>query len=121
MDSLNDILSSLTPEDINSLKGIADSFFSSQEKQKSDQSPELFGGISPEILMKLSGIMGAINSSDNQRCHLIEALKPNLSQQRQKKADEAMQMLKILDILPMLNLLNSSGDNDDKHRNKSQP
>ncbi|MBQ8783806.1 MAG: hypothetical protein IJZ57_08565 [Clostridia bacterium] len=114
MDSLNDILSSLSPEDINSLKSIADSVFSSDEKQKGSPEPDLSGGISPEMLMKISNIMGAMNSGGNERCRLIEALKPNLSQKRQKKADEAMQMLKILDILPMLNLLNPNGDSNDK-------
>lgn len=114
MDSLNDILSSLSPEDINSLKSIADSVFGADEKQKSQPAPDLLGGITPEMIMKISNIMGAMNSNDNQRCRLIEALKPNLSQRRQKKADEAMQMLKLLDILPMLNLLNLNGDNNDK-------
>ena len=114
MDSLNDILASLSPDDINSLKNIADSIFSNDENPKTQAAPDLFGGISPDMIMKISGIMGAMNSSKNERCRLIEALKPNLSQPRQKKADEAMQMLKILDILPMLNLLNTNGDGNDK-------
>lgn len=114
MDSLNDILTSLSSEDINSLKNIAESVFSSDEKQTSQPAPDLFGGINPEMIMKISSVMNAMNSSENERCRLIEALKPNLSQKRQKKADEAMQMLKILDILPMLNLLNPNGDNNDK-------
>ncbi len=112
MDSINDILSSLSPDDINSLKSIADSIFTTDNNQKSQPAPDLLGGISPEMLMKISNIMGAMKSGDNERCRLIEALKPILSQRRQKKADEAMQMLKIIDILPMINLLN--GDNNDK-------
>ncbi len=114
MDNLNDILSSLSPDDINSLKSIADSVFANDKSSESQAAPDLFGGISPEMLMKISGIMGAMNSGKNERCRLIEALKPNLSRARQKKADEAMQMLKILDILPMLNLLNTNGEGNDK-------
>lgn len=113
MDSLNDILSSLSPDDINSLKSIAESVFGGDEKQNTQPAPDLFGGISPEMLMKISNIMGAMNSGGNERCRLIEALKPNLSAKRQKKADEAMQMLKLLDIIPMLNLLNPNGDSND--------
>ncbi len=114
MDSLNDILASLSTEDINSLKAIADSVFSNGEPQKAQPANDIFGSISPEMIMKISSVMSAINSGDNERCRLIEALKPNLSHKRQKKADEAMQMLKLLDILPMLNLLNLNGDNNDK-------
>lgn len=113
MDSLNDILSSLSPDDINSLKNIAESVFGGDEKQNTQPAPDLFGGISPEMLMKISHIMGAMNSGSSERCRLIEALKPNLSAKRQKKADEAMQMLKLLDIIPMLNLLNPNGDSND--------
>lgn len=112
MDSLNDILSSLSPDDINSLKSIADSVFGNEEKQKSQPLNDLFSGISPEMLMQISGVMSAMNSGSNERCRLIEALKPNLSRARQKKADEAMQLLKIMDIIPVLNLLKTDGDSN---------
>ena len=116
MDSINDIISSLSPEDIDSLKSIADSIFSSQEQTKqSNSAPDFMGGINPDMIMKISGIMNMLNSQGgNERLRLIEALKPNLSRKRQKKADEAMQMLKLLEILPMLNLLNLNGDENDK-------
>ncbi len=115
MDSLNDIISSLSPEDINSLKSIADSIFSSDEQPKEQPSSGFPNGINPEMLMKISQIMSMMNSQgSNERCRLIEALKPNLSSRRQKKADEAMQILKMLEILPMLNLLNLNGDENAK-------
>lgn len=115
MDSLSDILSSLSAEDINSLKSIADSLFSSDGQPKENSSNDFMSGLNPEMLMKISSIMSMMNSqSGNERFKLIEALKPNLSRQRQKKADEAMQMLKIMEIIPLLNLLNSNGDENGK-------
>ncbi len=110
MDSLNNILSSLSQEDINSLRSIAESVFSQDEKAPSQQTEDFGNFLTPDILIKISGIMNMLNNGGNERCRLIEALKPNLSKSRQKKADEAMQILKILDIIPLLNTLNTDGD-----------
>ncbi len=117
MDSINDILSSLTPDDINSLKSMAESIFGSEsqdEKNDSRQPKEqdFDSFISPEMLIKLSSVMNILNSQGSERCRLIEALKPNLSQPRRQKADRAMQILKILEILPLISDLNISGDNN---------
>ena len=115
MDSINDILSSLTPDDIDTLKSMADSIFSSSES--SNQKTESTGSdsfITPEMLIKLSNIMNMMNSSDSGRYRLIEALKPNLSLRRRQKADEALRLLKILEIIPLLTDLNKSGDNNTK-------
>ena len=121
MDSINDILSSLTPDDIDALKSMAESIFSSSESRTADsnnQKNESMGFesfINPEMLIKLSGVMNMMNSSsDSGRYRLIEALKPNLSQRRRQKADEALQLLKILEIIPLLTDLNKSGDNNTK-------
>ena len=54
----------------------------------------------------------AVGSQDSGRYRLIEALKPNLSKERQKKADEAMQILKILEILPLISELYKGGENN---------
>ena len=114
MDSINDILSSLSSEDIDSLKSMAQSIFGSDEQPQpqSKQSPPDMS-VSPEMLMKISSVMNMMNNSHtDDRYKLIEARKPNLSQKRQKKADEAMQMLKVLEILPLITELYKGGDDN---------
>ncbi len=116
MDSLNDILSSLTPDDISSLKEMASSLFAENSDEPNQSQNDIFSGINPDMLLKISNVMNMMNSNKgSERFRLIEALKPNLSKKRQKKADEAMQMLRLLEILPMLNLLNPDGDDNGKH------
>lgn len=120
MDSINDILSSLTPDDIEAVKSMAESLFSSanendSRKEQSDSGDFDFGSfITPDMIFKISSLMNMMNSQKNEKYRLLEALKPNLSARRQKKADEAMQIMKILEILPLIAELNKSGDNDAK-------
>lgn len=110
MDSINDILSSLSDEDIENLKAAAANLFSSQEDEKKETRENSFGSGMPDfssilgnaqMMSKLSSIMGAMNRKD-ERTRFIEALKPLLSEKRRRKADEAMQMLKLFDILPTI-------------------
>lgn len=121
MDNINDIIASLTPEDIEALKATAESVFGHSDSQPHSantkgQPNNPAGGfdmgkmLNPEMFSKLAEMMAAMNSDGGKRCHLIEALKPNLSSERQKKADEAMQILKLLDILPMLTKLTNRDD-----------
>lgn len=109
---INDILSSLTPDDINALKETAESVFglgsTRQENQKHDGFD--FGNINPEMFSKIGSIMSAMNSDGGKRCRLIEALKPNLSPPRQKKADEAIQLLKLMEIFPLIKELMNRDD-----------
>ena len=119
MDSINDIISSLTPDDIKALKDTAESIFGSGQSANDTPPPPPhsekppvggfdLGKLNPEMFSHLGRIMSAMNSDGGNRCRLIEALKPNLSPQRQKKADDAMQILKLLEILPLINELNNS-------------
>lgn len=107
MDSINDILSSLTDDDIENLREAAASLFGNTESdgKKSDSSSAIpdFANIlgNAQMMAKLSSVMGAMNKSDN-RTRLIEALKPLLSDKRRRKADEAMQMMKLMEMLPMI-------------------
>lgn len=115
MDSLNDILSSLTDDDMENLREAAASLFGNTEsdEKKSDSSSampdfsDLLGNA--QLIAKLSSVMGAMNKTDN-RTRLIEALKPLLSDKRRKKADEAMQMMKLMEMLPMITQI-MGGDN----------
>ena len=115
MDSINDILSSLTDEDMENLRAAAESLFSSKE-ETSSQPPS--GSAMPDfssilgnaqMMAKISTIMGAMNKKDD-RTRLIEALKPLLSEKRRQRADEAMQMMKLFELLPTLTQI-MGGDN----------
>ena len=111
MDNIADILSSLSADDISYFKSMAESLFSSDgEKQQSfsQNMPD------PDMIVKISNVVNMMNSSQGgARSRLIEALKPNLSEKRQKKADEAIEFLKLMDILPLLNGL-FGGDKNGK-------
>ena len=116
MDSINDILSSLSDEDMENLKAAAENLFS-QDNGPKEQScgpdfsmpdfSDLLGNA--QMIAKLGSIMGAMNKKD-ERTHLIEALKPLLSEKRRRKADEAMQMMKLFELLPMITQIMGNGD-----------
>lgn len=118
MDNINDILASLTPDDIRSLKETADAVFGTgnpqnqykEQKQNNSFNSDFTSFLNPEMFSKIAGVMNAMNSDGGKRCKLIEALKPNLSYNRQKKADEAMQILKLLELLPLISNLTNKGD-----------
>ena len=59
--------------------------------------------ISPQQLTMVMSIMNKLKSEQNDdRAKLLLALKPHLSPERQKKADNAVKMLKIVSLLPMI-------------------
>lgn len=116
MENINEILSSLSDEDMENLRAAAENLFSSEEKTEKKESfgfggmPDLSNILGNARLMSgISSIMGAMNKTDS-RTRLIEALKPLLSENRRRKADEAMQMMKLFELLPMLTNL-MGGDN----------
>ncbi len=123
---LNAILNSLTPDDIENLKQTAASVLGGMENNKPPrQEPEIkhskqeasqinfddllknmggFGNLGMPDLSQLSAIMPilqAFNSQD-ERLDFINALKPLLSEERQKKADEATKLVKLMSVLPLL-------------------
>lgn len=114
MDNIENIISSLSSEDIEKLTSMAGEFFSSsqsggkesdgaQKKAQSAQSGSPFSGIDPQTVMKIANLIGKLNGSSNDpRCDFLTALKPLLSTERQHKADEAIKMLQLLSVLPYL-------------------
>lgn len=104
MDNISEIISSLSDKDIENLKDVAQSVFGGEEKGESFSDdggiPDL-GSINPEIIGKVSRIISMMNRKDP-RCDLITALKPLLSADRQKRADEAVQILKLINLIPLL-------------------
>ena len=111
MDSISELLSSVSPEELERLKGVAQSLISSSgnsdavappKKDKSDTSLDgissLFGGDTAKML---TTVAKALNQEDD-RTKFIAALKPLLSEERRQRADEAMRFLRLMDTLPLL-------------------
>ncbi len=123
--NINDILSSLSNEDIEMLKGVAGSILnqsdtqSSAQQQKPSQStpqsaPQDRQSLPPQInglnfnsddfamIMKAKSIFDRMNKTSSKNADLINALKPHLSEQSRQKADQAIRILKLFDMLPYL-------------------
>lgn len=115
MENIEDIIASLSDDDIEKLTSMAGEFFSSSQKDENKtseskkgktsapDSANFFSGIDPQTMMKIANLMGKLNSGTNDpRCDFLAALKPLLSRQKQQKADEAIRMLQLFSILPYL-------------------
>lgn len=89
MDNISDIISSLSESDIENIKGMAGKLFSDSD---SDESPLPFD----------LGALGTLAGTEDDRCALIKSLKPMLSEQRRRKADEAIKLLKLASLIPVL-------------------
>lgn len=119
--NINDILSSLSNEDIEMLKGVAGSILnqsdtqSSAQQQKPPQSaPQERQSLPPQLnglnfnsddfamIMKAKSIFDRMNKTSSKNADLINALKPHLSEQSRQKADQAIRILKLFDMLPYL-------------------
>lgn len=119
MDNINDIISSLSDDDIQMLKGIASSILgdsnqnSSSDKQiqpktnSLNNSSNLLSGFNLSqselnMMLKAKSIIDKMNNTSSKNEDLIIALKPHLSEQSQEKADKALRVLKLFEILPYL-------------------
>lgn len=126
MDAINNILSSLSQDDVESLKSLANSllsgastdgpsmdseansnFQSNNNEGKSGDSDSPFSSIDPAMIAKIGSIMSKLNATkDDDRIRLISALRPMLSEKRKTKADEAMKIMSFIELLPELKKLN---------------
>ena len=127
MDNINDIISSLSAEDIEMLKGVAGSILGENTAQSSQPAkPKSNVNSNPgtnanananalaalgdlnlnsddfKMMMRAKGIIDKMNSSQSKNADLINALKPHLSKDSQKNADQAIRILKLFDVLPYL-------------------
>lgn len=102
MDNIGDIISSLSEKDIENLKNAAQSIFGDEKKESPNNSslPD-FSAIDPQLIAKVTKIMSKLNEPDT-RCELIKTLKPFLSGDKQKRADEAMKIIKLIRLLPLI-------------------
>ena len=115
MGSLNDIINSLSDEDIESLKGMASSFFSQQggaekEPPKEKKQSAKGKGESPfdlNSLAKIASLMSVLQSEQKDpRCELLYALRPMLREERQQKVDQAAKMIQLFSLIPKIKELN---------------
>lgn len=120
MDNLNDIISSLSADDINMLKGVASSILGEDnssnnsnvntnvpvQKQNSSNNNALaslgLNSVDFNMMMKAKTIFDKMNSASNKNTDLILALKPHLSPANREKADTAIKILKLFEVLPLL-------------------
>lgn len=114
MDNINDIISSLSPQDIDMLKGVASSILGESGEQnlapQSQQNQNSLSQISGldlnsddfNMIMKAKSIFDKMNSASSKNADLINALKPHLSESSRQKADQAIRILKLFDVLPYL-------------------
>ncbi len=111
---IGSILSSLSSDDINNLKNVANSILGGEktaEEEKTEHKenktnfkmPDLSAIGLPDmsVFENLLPLLSSLNSRD-EREDFICALKPLLSNERQQKADEAMKFIKLLSIIPLL-------------------
>lgn len=104
------LLSGLSQDDIEKLKETAQQFFGGKEEtnvkekpQKNENSmtaPSEFP-FDPKLISSVARFSGMMNESD-EKSNFILALKPLLSEKRQKKADDAVMMLKFMKIINAL-------------------
>ncbi len=113
---IGSILSSLSSEDINNLKNVANSILGGENSQEQERKepqmksnnsdfkmPDLSSLGLPDMsqFANLLPLLTQLNSHD-EREDFICALKPLLSDERRKKADEAMKFMKLLSLIPLL-------------------
>lgn len=113
MDNIGDLLSSISPEDMERLKNVASSLMSQSGSESSSVQKEKGGGSRNAPNADISSLFGddmtktlmtvatQMNKEDD-NTRFISALRPLLSEDRRKKADEAMKFLKLMEMLPLL-------------------
>lgn len=104
MADLQELLSSISDEDMAKIKSVADSIMNNNQKSETPpKNPSSLSSlpIDDGIMQKLVSVMGQLNKEDT-RTRLITDLKPLLSEERRKKADEAIKFLQLMDLLPLL-------------------
>ena len=92
MDSLENLLGSLSESDMENIKAMAKDLFAGGENA-SDLAGEG---------LNLAALGSLLSSSEDDRSRLIKALKPMLSAERQKRANNALRFLRLASALPAL-------------------
>lgn len=104
---ISEILGSLSQEDIKNLQDIASSIMGGETASQKNEPPpppgeNPFSDLDLNAFSNIASVMSRLNNSSDPRCRLIMSLKPMLSPERQKRADNAMKILKIIELVPVL-------------------
>ena len=105
MIDIENLLSSISDDDIAKIKSIAESLTEKedskqiQEQKNSELIPDL--PVDMNMMQKIMGLIGQFNKEDY-RTRLIQDLKPLLRDERKQKADEAIRFLQLMEVLPLL-------------------
>ena len=112
MENINDIISSLSDDDIEMLKGVASSILGDGNAPEKKPSAEKNNSVLPNglnlsqsdfnMMLKAKTIIDKMNNTSSKDADLILALKPHLSEESKAKADKAIRILKLFDILPYI-------------------
>lgn len=99
MADLQDILSSISDEDMAKIKSVADSLMNNGQKEQ----PKPFGAglLDDNMMSRMASVMGQLNREDD-RMKLINDLKPLLSEERRKRADDALKFLHLMEMMPLI-------------------
>lgn len=98
MTDIENLLASVSPEDMARLQSVASSLMSGDSAKKKEEN-EPSPAFSIENLKPIMSAIGKMNINDD-RIELIMHLKPLLGPDRQRRADEAVKFLHIMQILP---------------------
>ena len=109
MDDLTDKINSLLsdPDSMEKIKNLASMFSASSGGESPDPEPQGKNGsddtlsFDPAMLLKIKKAFDLMNK-DDPRIDLLVALKPNMSDLRRKKIDDAIHILRLLSIMPLL-------------------
>lgn len=109
MADIQEILSSISDEDMARLKSVAQDVLNGNKQLSSSPTlnEEINGksmaslGFDEKAVGKIMEIIGKLNKEDS-RTRLINDLKPLLSENRRKKADDAIRFLQLMEMLPLL-------------------
>lgn len=96
MDSINELLNSLSPDDMQKLQSVASSLGGNTAGAQN---------LGSALSSTPEGLLGTITASlgkDNEKTAFLKALRPLLSEERKQKVDEAVKFLRLMDSLPLL-------------------
>lgn len=101
---LNDLLSSLTPEDKKQLQETAAQLLGGSQEKTDQKLPPLdnllsFGDMN--MLGRVGELLSKMNEQDS-RCDFLFALKPLLHEPRKQKVDQAVNILKMTRLMTMM-------------------
>lgn len=100
MVDIESLLSSISDEDMKKIKDLAKNL-SGNEEQKPPETEKINFPLDLNTMNQIMSVMGKMGK-DDYRTRLINDLKPMLSDDRQKKADEAVKFLQLMEVLPLL-------------------